>query len=177
MIGVSKRLKNAVTTFTYRWLTKADATACADADATLLNQVIWIQDDFLRRLRNKRYHYIGAFDGDTLIGYAGIRIITKFKKDISILLDNLAVATLYQRQGVARELMNRVVKHANVIGPGLPMKLEVVASNDAAVELYRTFGFDVSLQTEFKDDVGIYKTIPLPLTGSVIVYEMMKYNK
>ena len=166
------RNKNAATLFTYRWLSVSDSKACAVVDATLLNQVTWAEEEFIWRLQRKAYHHLGAFSEGKLIGYAGIRLITKRRQSVGVLFYNMAVATPFQGQGVGRELMNQMMVKASEIGPGLPMSLEVVASNVSAIALYESFGFKTKKQKEYHEP--LYKTMPLPFSGSATICEMVR---
>jgi len=69
-------------------------------------------------------------------------------------LGNLAVSKEYQRRGVGQALLSWLIDRTREDGPGR-ITLEVRASNFAAQELYRRFGFQaVALRRGYYQDSG-----------------------
>ena len=81
-----------------------------------------------------RHYVIGILDG-TLIGYGGLMFVGDEAH-----VTNVAVDPNRQRQGIARRLLGHLVDTA--IGrDAQALTLEVRVSNEAAIGLYRDFGF------------------------------------
>lgn len=108
-------------------------------EATALERVCfgdpWSRDAFLEELQNPAAHFIAAERGGVLAGYAGM----------SWVLDegyvfNIAVAPAFRRLGVARALLGALDTFAQERRLSF-LSLEVRASNDAAIALYRSCGF------------------------------------
>jgi len=78
-------------------------------------------------------HYIGAFDGDLLLGYAGISIVLDEAE-----LRNVAVRPKARRRGIAQTLITKLLER-DVISIA---HLEVRESNLAAINLYKHLGFE-----------------------------------
>ena len=84
--------------------------------------------------RGERY-YVIAKQGELLVGYAGLM----FAIDEAH-VTNIAVAPSARRRGIAAALMGHIAQVA-IDQKSTALTLEVRASNTAAQELYRTFGF------------------------------------
>ena len=81
------------------------------------------------------YHAFVVTDGDSVVGYAGMRAVYEDGD-----LDQICVKTEYRRKGLASMLMNAVLKEAEGLEVG-KLFLEVRRSNLAAQKLYEKFGF------------------------------------
>jgi ribosomal-protein-alanine N-acetyltransferase len=84
------------------------------------------------------HHYIAAFDGDEVVGYAGLAITPGSEAWIN----NLAVRRDKQRHGLGAQLLGALLDHARREG-ATHVLLEVAADNGAAQRLYDANGFDV----------------------------------
>lgn len=80
-------------------------------------------------------YYAVAFDDSTLVGYGGLMFV-----DDEAHVTNLAVDPTRRREGFGRRLMMHLIDVAVTEGVSA-MTLEVRVSNDAAICLYREFGF------------------------------------
>lgn len=113
-----------------------------------INDVLAIEDDlfgaeqwsaamFWNELASG-HHYIAAFDGEELVGYAGVALSPPGEAWIN----NIAVRRDRQRQGIARQLMDALLAYGRRHGAQATL-LEVAADNAPAQKLYDTYGFDV----------------------------------
>jgi len=91
--------------------------------------------DELAGMRNGSRHYLAAYVGDELVGYAGML----FSGDDAH-VTNIAVDRRWQGRGVATEMMLELCDVARGRGCAA-MTLEVRHTNSAAQGLYRKFGF------------------------------------
>ena len=90
---------------------------------------------------------LAAESGGRLAGYS----ILSLQADAWHLM-NFAVAPAFRRLGVASEL---IAASLSEVGPGSPVTLEVRASNEAAIALYRKFGFrTIGTRTAYYPDDG-----------------------
>ena len=77
--------------------------------------------------------YLGAFEGETLVGYCGMRSVLD-----EGYINNVAVLPAFRRRGIARALLTELEKNAE----GLAfLTLEVRESNLAAQALYVSLGY------------------------------------
>ena len=97
----------------------------------------WSEESFKECLSNDRFYFIGAFDGDELIGYGGI--MTVFDEGDVV---NVAVESNFRCLGIGRKLLDALCIEAKKRGVAL-LHLEVREGNDAARHLYDSFGFVV----------------------------------
>ena len=95
----------------------------------------WSEDMLLEELYNDSASYILAVDGGTVLGYAGLQVVLD-----EGYITNIAVKGLYRRQGVADALLGAFLRFGREHLAFLT--LEVRASNDKAVALYRKHGFE-----------------------------------
>ena len=99
----------------------------------------WPSYAFEQELRGNRLaRYVVARAGDAVVGFAGIWLMVD---DAHV--TTFAVHPDWRRQGIGRQLLVNLVELSVAIG-ARRMTLEVRASNDAAQELYRSFGFVVA---------------------------------
>ncbi len=119
-------------------LTYADADRCAELEAMLFDgDDPWPAVAFERELHSKTNHYVGARNGDTLVGYAGISRLGRvapFEYEVH----TIGVDPAYQGQGVGRRLLDELLDYA----AGGVVFLEVRTDNEAAIGLYRSVGFE-----------------------------------
>ncbi|MFW2383027.1 MAG: ribosomal protein S18-alanine N-acetyltransferase [Acidimicrobiales bacterium] len=80
----------------------------------------------------ERLWLVGSL-GDTVVGFAGAMFI---EGDVHIM--NVAVDPVARRRGFARQLLSELLGRSVALG-GRNATLEVRASNDAAIALYRNF--------------------------------------
>lgn len=82
-------------------------------------------------LKHDYAYYWGAFADNVLIGYAGLNIVVDEGH-----ITNVAVLPEYRRQGIARVLIDIMLRCDLRL-----FTLEVRESNTAAISLYENFGF------------------------------------
>ena len=79
--------------------------------------------------------WLVAVDGETVAGYVGSQAVMG-EADVM----NVAVALEYRRQGIAANLVTRLVEELRK-GGNHSLALEVRESNDSAISLYHKLGF------------------------------------
>jgi ribosomal-protein-alanine N-acetyltransferase len=106
-------------------------------EADLFGAERWSAAMFWNELANG-HQYIAAFEGDDLIGYAGIAV----SPPIEAWINNIAVRRSHQRQGLGRRLLEELLAVADAGGVRHTL-LEVGADNVPAQKLYDGYGFQV----------------------------------
>jgi RimJ/RimL family protein N-acetyltransferase len=85
---------------------------------------------------------LGAFDGDLLVGIAGLTIEPRRQVRHKAILFGMAVAPAAKGQGVGKALVSRIVELAESIDGLQQIVLTVSEGNMAAERLYRACGFE-----------------------------------
>lgn len=112
----------------------ADASRCAELEKMLFTgDDPWGPEAFLDALAAGHYYLAARVDG-VLVGYAGLA-----REGDEAEIHTLAVDPAYQRQGIGRALLRALLEHAC----GATVFLEVRTDNEAAIQLYRSEGFEV----------------------------------
>jgi [ribosomal protein S18]-alanine N-acetyltransferase len=93
----------------------------------------------LRQVGDGSRHYVVARRGRDVVGYAGVWFVPD-PDGPQAHVTNIVVAPPARRQGVAAKLMGELAR-ASIAHGCVAWTLEVRASNTAALELYRRFGF------------------------------------
>lgn len=96
----------------------------------------WSESDFLSSIRNPQHIYLVAEDKGTIMGYCGMWGIAGEGQ-----ITNVAVASSFRRQGVAKQLFRVFLERGEQDGL-TAFTLEVRTSNLPAIQLYRKFGFE-----------------------------------
>ena len=121
----------------YGPLRTTDAVRCAELEAQLFDgDDPWPERAFLAELAAKHNHYVGARVDDTLVGYAGIARLGRFKP-FEYEIHTIGVDPAYQGRGIGRQMLHRLFDFAD----GAPIFLEVRTDNAAAIALYESEGF------------------------------------
>lgn len=95
------------------------------------------------RMAPGRDHAIfGAFDGQNLVGTAGLHREGGRKLAHKALIWGVYVAPSFRQRGVGRRLMERALAHAASMPGLLQVTLGVNTENTAAIALYRSLGFE-----------------------------------
>ena len=97
---------------------------------------------YLRHLADGTFVSWLAFDGEKIVGTSGMSFVKKLPyfacpSGRIALLSSMFTNPTYRRKGIAKELLNRVVKEAKDYGCGI---VQITAS-DMGVKLYTDFGF------------------------------------
>lgn len=101
-----------------------------------------LKDYYARHMQDGTFVSWLAFDGDKMIGTSGMSFVEKppyfgCPSGKVGLLSSMFTNPEYRRQGIARELLSRVVNDAREYGCGT---VQITAS-DMGVKLYTDFGF------------------------------------
>ena len=95
----------------------------------------WSYDMLACELNNPLAHYFVLLANGTCVGYGGgICVCDEFE------ITTIAVAASFRRRGFGAQLLSGLIECARSLGAET-MHLEVRASNQAAIDLYRRFGF------------------------------------
>ena len=122
----------------YDELTRRDAARCAELEALLFDgDDPWPEAAFVREVAASHNRYIAARIGHTLVGYAGVARLGR-TPPFEFEIHTIGVDPAYQRHGVGRGMMNRLLDFA---GPESAVYLEVRTDNEPAISLYRSLGF------------------------------------
>lgn len=107
-----------------------------------IDLVPFLMDYYIRHMADKTFVSWLAFDGEKMIATSGMSFIEKppyfgCPNGKIGLLSSMYTSREYRRQGIARELLARVVNEAKEYGCG---SVQITAS-DMGVLLYSDFGF------------------------------------
>jgi len=103
----------------------------------LFGKEAWSKKTMLSEFVAPHSFYFGVFQGD-LVGYAGLRLLPA---DLSGDITTIGVAKQHQGRGIGRALVQELVRRAKRSGAE-QLFLEVKKSNEAAIFLYESFGFE-----------------------------------
>lgn len=95
----------------------------------------WSEKSIASELDNRLSLWLVAVDGMRVVGYVGSQSVMGWAD-----MMNIAVCPEYRRQGVAQQLVERLVAALKEIGVTC-LTLEVRASNEPARTLYEKLGF------------------------------------
>lgn len=119
-------------------LQRRDVTRCAEIEKLLfVGDNPWNAGAFRSELQAGAY-YLGAYDNDNLIGYAGLAVAGP-PGDFEASVHTIGVETTYQGQGIGTALLRGLLARADELDA--PVFLEVRTDNDRAVALYERHGF------------------------------------
>lgn len=102
-----------------------------------------LRDYYNRHMADGTFVSWLAFDGDKIVGTSGMSFVEKppyfgCPSGKMGLLSSMFTSKEYRRQGIAKELLSRVVNEAKEYGCGI---VQITAS-DMGVLLYKDFGFE-----------------------------------
>ena len=95
----------------------------------------WSEKSVASELENELALWLVALEGETLAGYVGSQTVMG-ETDMM----NIAVAPTFRRQGIARELIQALIRELKE-RESHSLTLEVRASNASARALYESLGF------------------------------------
>lgn len=136
-----------------RELRLADAERVAHIEQDLFaGDSPWSRDVFVAEFAQPYTFYVGAFEDDTLVGYAGLAMLGP-RDDPEFEVHTIAVDRAFQGRGIGRVLMDQLVHTADLMGG--PMFLEVRTDNAPAIALYESYGFKVlATRTDYYQPSG-----------------------
>lgn len=121
-------------------LHETDAERCAELEKLLFpGDDPWSARAFREELR-AGHHYLGARDGDELVGYAGLAFVAS-PPQAEAEIHTIGVDPAHWRRGIGRELLRGLLAVADA--ERATVFLEVRTDNDAARGLYESEGFTV----------------------------------
>ena len=97
----------------------------------------WKREHFVHEIRDNPWaHNLAVVDSDTVVAYAAT-----WRLEGELKINNIAVREDYRRRGVGRWLLREILAGARRAGCRLAT-LEVRPSNESALRLYASFGFE-----------------------------------
>lgn len=96
----------------------------------------WSVEQFWSELSQPTRKYFVAAVGETIVGYAGSFVLSP-EADVQ----TIGVAVDHQGQGIGALLLTTLIEHA-ICAQAIQLILEVRSDNDAAIAMYRRFGFE-----------------------------------
>lgn len=121
-------------------LTVADAPRCAELERILFpGDDPWSAQAFRDEIRIG-HHYLAARDGDQLLGYAGLALVSS-PPHAEAEVHTIGVDPAHQHRGIGRALLHGLLAVADE--RRATVFLEVRTDNDAARALYESEGFAV----------------------------------
>ncbi|MBC3185987.1 ribosomal protein S18-alanine N-acetyltransferase [Corynebacterium sp. zg-331] len=125
-----------------RRLTAADAARCAELEQVLFTEDSpWPRQAFEREIAHPSSFYVGACDGDLLVGYAGMAVLGP-EEAPECEVYTIAVDPAYQGRGLGRALLDQLLHTADLLAA--PVFLEVRTDNAPARALYESCGFRIT---------------------------------
>ena len=104
----------------------------------------WSENSLREELDNRTAHFLVALCGGRTAGYIGTFVVCE-----SCYVSNVAVFPHFRRQGAAKALIERACADAKQLGAE-SISLEVRPSNEPAVRLYASMGFEeIGLRKNF----------------------------
>jgi len=98
-------------------------------------------------LNNDKAYYIVALDEDIVVGFAGYWQVLDETEIMRV-----AVAPEYRRMGLAKDILSKLEEHWKEKG-AMKSFLEVRESNEAAIALYKKFGYEqVFIRQSYYED-------------------------
>ena len=98
------------------------------------------EDVILRKAENPREMLLGAFDGEKLVGMAGLNAIGSLSRVQHRASVGISLERAYWGQGIGSAMMSALIDAARQAGYE-QVELDVVDNNTRAVALYTRFGF------------------------------------
>ena len=119
-----------------------------------------VRKAILRKLRDKETQMV-AMDGEKMVGWCNIRPDSRpGTSHVGLLY--MGVLKKYRKMGVGAKLLDRSLRHAELVRGFESVQLEVYASNFRAINLYKKYGFKVDgLRKKARKHQGKYEDILL----------------
>lgn len=123
----------------FRELTVGDAAAAAAIEAVLFaGDNPWSEAAFRSEIAAPHTFYLGAFEADRMLGYAGLAMLGP-RDDPEFEIHTIGVDSEQQGRGLGRALMDQMMHTADLMDG--PVYLEVRVDNEPAIALYKRFEF------------------------------------
>lgn len=102
-----------------------------------------VNEDFRARIEKRKPEDVtfGVFDGERVIGLAGIFREQRLKRQHKMWLVSVFVYPEYRGKGIGHRLVETAIAHARTVDDVARIELGVQAQNEAAKALYRAHGF------------------------------------
>ncbi|MBN6036412.1 ribosomal protein S18-alanine N-acetyltransferase [Amycolatopsis sp. 195334CR] len=121
-----------------RPLRRGDIRRCVEIEKILFpGDSPWSAAAFRSEL-DSGAHYLGAYEGQELLGYAGLAVVGP-RGDYETSLHTIGVAPEHQGKGIGKALLEALLAKADELRA--PVLLEVRTDNEVALKLYETHGF------------------------------------
>ena len=109
----------------------------------------WSRASLAGELRNNVAHYFVILQDDAVVGYGGMWVLYEEAH-----VTNIGVHPDHRRKGYAKQLLQRMMRHALSLGAEA-MTLEVRESNHGAQALYAQLGFEQNgYRPRYYEDTG-----------------------
>ena len=119
-------------------LRRRDIARCVEIEKELFSaDDPWSARAFRSELDSGGY-YLGAYDNEVLVGYAGLAVAGR-TGDFEAGLHTIGVDEAHQGQGIGTALLRALLTRADELNA--PVFLEVRTDNEGAVALYERHGF------------------------------------
>jgi len=122
-----------------QWLELSFNDLQSEHDDSSLRSFLESRKHNYRRLAEKGYgQYLGAFDGDRLVGYAGLYSLNDIAR-----FQNVLVIEDYQNRGIAKTLLTTLI---NVSSNEVDTLVIHADEHYHATKLYQSLGFEITLR-------------------------------
>lgn len=118
-----------------RRMEASDIPSVADLEKMYFS-VPWSEAGLLESLNMENYLFLVVEEAGEIAGYAGLSVILD-EGDIT----NIVINERYRGRGLGRELLERLLEAGAGRGANA-FTLEVRVSNEAAIQLYKSMGFE-----------------------------------
>ncbi|MBU2705049.1 GNAT family N-acetyltransferase [Zooshikella marina] len=85
---------------------------------------------------------IGAFNGLTLVGTAGVSRQDYLKRSHKGMISGFYVNKPFQSNGIGKRLLERIIDEAKQLNDLSQLQLVVISENTSAIKLYQKYGFE-----------------------------------
>lgn len=159
---------------TYRPFEESQVNAIVQLEALQMGSSAWSPLAVRDELGRKNRSWWTAFEGESLVGYAG-----GFIADGNLQILKVATAPTHHRQGIARRLVQYVASDARDLGAS-SVSLEVRASNEGAQAFYRALSLQPNgVRPRYYSDGedAIVMVGPLPLAKKDVAGMSLQDNR
>jgi len=116
-----------------------------------------LRERFREMMDSGENAFIGAFDGELLIGLTGIAREDRQKRNHKMIIFSVFVRPEYQGKKVGSQLIEAAISHARKVEGIERIELSVESNNAPAKALYQSFGFTTwGTEPQFSKIDGVY---------------------